>query len=107
MKPNRFLQTGVEGEENVGEPHLNNDVSYLWNQIDCVIDGQLLGVTWRTPRVIMQEKTDSTPVSHHCRRHCRMSALCLRLKEKIQASCQPKRKNVGCMSGFDFWFEVM
>lgn len=50
----------LEGEENVGEPHLNNDVSYLWNQIDCVIDGQLLGVTRRTTRVIFQEKTSQT-----------------------------------------------
>lgn len=24
-------------------PHLNNDVSYLWNQIGCVIDGRLSG----------------------------------------------------------------
>lgn len=82
MKPNRFLQTGVEGEENVGEPHLNNDVSYLWNQIDCVIDGQLLGITWRTTGVILQEKTDRAAVSHCCHRNCRIeSEQCLRLQE--------------------------
>lgn len=47
----------MEGEENVGKPYLNNDVSYLWNQIDCLIDGQLLGVTWRTTGVILQQNS--------------------------------------------------
>lgn len=78
MKPNRFLQTGVEDEENVSEPHLNNDVSYLWNQIDCVIDGQLLGVTQRMMGVILQEKTDRAVVSYiYCR-----SEQCLMLQEE-------------------------